>query len=117
MRNIIRTGKLKVMLYFEVNEMCLFLFLFSFEFSALYSSHLKIKKLAISIFFCSIPYHIYLILIITRLIFTIAISTGYMHFIHSLLAKVYIFVRTFSAIILGAFEIDPWPQLFRSNAD
>ena len=40
-----------------------------------------------------------------------------MHFIHSLLAKVYIFVRTFSAIILGAFEIDPWPQLLRINAD
>ena len=55
MRNIIRTGKLKVMLYFEVNEMCLFLFLFSFEFSALYSSHLKIKKLAISIFFVPYP--------------------------------------------------------------
>ena len=116
MRNIIRTGKLKVMLYFEVNEMCLFVFLFSFEFSALYNSSFENKKVGNFNFFLfhTLPY---IILIITRLIFTIAISTGYMHFIHSLLAKVYIFVRTFSAIILGAFEIDPWPQLLKINAD
>ena len=47
-RGISRVGKFKVMLHFAATEMCLFVFLFSFEFPALEVPHSKFKKAAIS---------------------------------------------------------------------
>ena len=48
-RGISRMGKFKLMLHFAATEMCLFLFLFSFEFPALEVPRSKFKKVAISI--------------------------------------------------------------------
>ena len=47
-RGISRAGKFKVMLHFAATEMCLFVFLFSFEFPALEVPRSKFKKAAIS---------------------------------------------------------------------
>ena len=44
---ISRVGKFKVMLHFAATEMCLFVFLFSFEFPTLEIPRLKFKKDAI----------------------------------------------------------------------
>ena len=45
---ISRAGKFKVILHFAATEMCLFVFLFSFEFPALEVPHSKFKKAAIA---------------------------------------------------------------------
>ena len=47
-RGISRAGKFKVMLNFTATEMCLFVFLFLFEFPALEVPHSKLKKATIS---------------------------------------------------------------------
>ena len=47
-RGISRAGKFKVMLHFAATEMCLFVFLFSFEFPTLEVPRSKFKKAAIS---------------------------------------------------------------------
>ena len=47
-RGISRAGKVKVMLHFAATEMCLFVFVFSFEFPSLEVPPSKFKKVAIS---------------------------------------------------------------------